>query len=369
MARAGLGTGWKCLFSNDFNPLKARVYRDNWPAEDLVEGDVWALRPEQLPGRADLAWASSPCQDFSLAGTREGLLGNRSSAFWGFWNVIEGLRSEDRAPRTIVIENVMGILSSHIGADFTALCSALSNSGYLFGAIEVDASMFVPQSRPRVFILATREPIPPSLNALSTSFHTTKIRQAFARLPDPVCQNWVWWNPGAAKLRNADLGVILEPDDGVRWHSTEQTERLIELMGATHKAKVASAAKTGSRRVGAIFRRMRVENGTKVQRAEIRFDGVAGCLRTPRGGSSRQFIMVVNGENKKTRALTSIEGARLMGLGPSYKLPKTQIGAFEVLGDGVVVDVVSWIATTLVEPILSGRIDYGEEEDGRRARA
>jgi len=106
MARAGLGEGWACLFANDFDPLKARTYRANWPGEPLVEGDVWAIAPSLLPGRADLAWASSPCQDFSLAGPRAGLAGGRSSAFFGFWRLIEALAAEDRAPQLITERRV-----------------------------------------------------------------------------------------------------------------------------------------------------------------------------------------------------------------------------------------------------------------------
>ena len=70
MARAGLGEGWDCLFANDFDKVKTETYRANWGGDHLHQGDVWALTADRLPGRADLAWASSPCQDLSLAGKR-----------------------------------------------------------------------------------------------------------------------------------------------------------------------------------------------------------------------------------------------------------------------------------------------------------
>src|SRR5579862_8951946 len=106
MARLGLGDRWACLRANDVDPLKAQTYRANFAAGDLIEGDVWALSAADLPGRADLAWASSPCQDLSLAGARAGLSGGRSSAFFGFWWLMEALAGQERAPRVIVIENV-----------------------------------------------------------------------------------------------------------------------------------------------------------------------------------------------------------------------------------------------------------------------
>ena len=110
MARLGLGNGWTCTFANDFDPVKAESYRANFEdfADHFHEGDVWDVETSMLPGRADLAWASSPCQDFSLAGARAGLSGGRSGAFFGFWRLIESLGKEGRRPRTIVIENVTG---------------------------------------------------------------------------------------------------------------------------------------------------------------------------------------------------------------------------------------------------------------------
>ena len=68
MVRAGLGGGWTCLFGNDFDAKKAASYRANWGSDELCIGDVASLKAADLPGRADLAWASFPCQDLSLAG-------------------------------------------------------------------------------------------------------------------------------------------------------------------------------------------------------------------------------------------------------------------------------------------------------------
>ncbi len=131
MARLGLGPRWTCAFANDFDAVKAATYRANFAdaAGHLHVGDVWQVSPDDLPGRADLAWASSPCQDFSLAGGRAGLAGGRSSAFFGFWRLMEALDDEARAPRVVVIENVSGLLTSHGGADFAPLGAALAGRG------------------------------------------------------------------------------------------------------------------------------------------------------------------------------------------------------------------------------------------------
>jgi DNA (cytosine-5)-methyltransferase 1 len=353
MARLGLGDSFVCRFANDFDAGKAAAYRANFPdaAAHFDEGDVWNLHSGDLPGHADLAWASSPCQDFSLAGGRAGLAGGRSSAFFGFWRLIQLLDNEDRAPRAIVIENVAGLLTSHAGADFEAVCAALSDRGYRFGALEVDAACVLPQSRVRVFIVACRE-VPAALQGPSP-FHTKAIRAAFERLPETLRRQWLWWRLEAPPAPNHDLASLLEPDEAVCWRSQVEDAELLALMDARNLAKVEAARASGERRVGAVFRRIRAGE----QRAEVRFDGLAGCLRTPRGGSSRQLLAVVEGGRVRTRWLTPREGARLMGLPEDYVLPASATAALEVVGDGVAVPVVRLLASGLLEPLLSARAE------------
>ena len=351
MARLGLGDGWTCAFANDFDAVKSATYRANHADADghFHQGDVWKLEAGDLPGRADLAWASSPCQDFSLAGARAGLTGGRSSAFFGFWRLVEALGAEGRAPRTIVIENVSGLLTS--GADFTALCAALADQGYRFGALEIDAARFLPQSRPRVFVVATLSPVPSGLIG-DSPFHTRLVREAQARLPADLAERWIWWRGAAPAARNSDLASLLEPDDAVTWHAPARTQALVALMAPLHRARLDALKASGQRTVGGLFRRMRVENGVRVQRAEARFDGLAGCLRTPRGGSSRQTLVVVDGGQVRTRLLSPREGARLMGLPETYQLPRAATSALHVIGDGVAVPAVRWLAANILEPLL-----------------
>jgi len=106
--------------------------------------------------------------------------------------------------------------------------------------------------------------------------------------------------------------------------------------------------------VGAVYKRTRAdENGERRQRAEVRFDDIAGCLRTPVGGSSRQTILAVDGENVKSRLLSPREAARLMGLPDSYLLPRNYNDAYHLAGDGLAVPVVRFLAANLLEPLLA----------------
>jgi DNA (cytosine-5)-methyltransferase 1 len=105
--------------------------------------------------------------------------------------------------------------------------------------------------------------------------------------------------------------------------------------------------------VGTVYKRTRLdERGAKVQRAEVRFDDVAGCLRTPAGGSSRQVIIVVDGKKVRSRLISARETARLMGLDEDYKLPKNYNEAYHLTGDGVAVGVVRHLAEHIFEPLL-----------------
>lgn len=362
MARAGLGAGWECLFANDFDHKKSRVYRNNWSEGELKTADVGRLVPKDIPGLADFVWGSFPCQDLSLAGAGAGLKGERSGTFWPFWKLMKALMREGRAPKIIVLENVCGTLTSHEGKDFAAICSALQQSSYRFGALVIDAALFVPHSRPRLFIVAIREDviIPDELMAAEPSnlWHPRMLLDAIMKLSPKAKQNWIWWNlPRPPKRKTTFASLIEENPTSVEWHTRQETQELLGMMSAVNRAKVAAAKKSGRRIIGGVYKRTRRdEYGRKIQRAEIRFDDIAGCLRTPAGGSSRQLILVVEGNVVKSRLISSRETARLMGLPDSYKLPENYNEAYHLTGDGVVVPVVRHLAKHIFELILGSAV-------------
>jgi DNA (cytosine-5)-methyltransferase 1 len=368
MARAGLGEAWECLFANEIDTKKGATYEANWGPERLKIKDVGKLTTAELPGLADLAWASFPCQDLSLAGNYAGLKGERSGTFWPFWRLIKALAAEGRAPTMVVLENVCGALTSHGGKDFAAIGDALADGGYRFGAMVIDAVRFVPQSRPRLFIVAVRKdsalPAKLVLPDAGLLWHPDNLVGAYEKLSERSRDAWVWWSlppPPPRKLRFAD--VIDDEPHGVSWHTREETERLISLMSPINRRKVEQAIRMGKRIVGGVYRRTRRdENGKRVQRAEIRFDDVSGCLRTPAGGSSRQIIMIVEGKKVRTRLLAPREAARLMGLPETYKLPPNYNDAYHLVGDGVVVPVVRFLAAHLLEPLLAGGTESAHKE-------
>jgi DNA (cytosine-5)-methyltransferase 1 len=360
MARAGLGDDWQCVFANDFDFRKGVAYQSNWDKNShtvMKVGDIRRVETSELPGTADLAWASFPCQDLSLAGGGAGLRGERSGTFYPFWNIIKLLIAEDRAPRIVALENVTGTLTSHGGKDFAAICKTFAEHGYRYGAMVIDAALFVPQSRPRLFVVGVRDDVELDEKMVSPGpiepFHTRGLQTAYGRIDDAAKAKWLWWNMPTPPHRNtvfADL--IEEKPESVSWHTAAETSRLLGQMSAINLAKVEAAKRAGRRMVGAVYKRTRVEQGVKHQRAEVRFDDLAGCLRTPAGGSSRQVIIVVDGNRIRSRLISSRETARLMGLDETYVLPKNYNEAYHLTGDGVAVPVVRHLAQHVIEPIL-----------------
>ncbi len=357
MVRAGLGEAWRCLFANDFDPAKAAAYRANWGDACLRVGDIAALTAADLPGAADLMWGSFPCQDLSLAGAGAGLGGKRSGTFHDFWGLARSLAAEGRAPRIVAVENVCGALTSHGGRDFEVICRTYADAGYRCGALVINADRFLPQSRPRLFVIGVRQDVglDPALTTpvADGPFHTPALRRAVERLPAELQNRMVWWRLPEPGLPNAGLESVVEPEpSGVRWHSSAETSRLLALMSPRNLAKVEAARRTGERCVGGLYRRTRRDAaGSRVQRAEVRFD-IAGCLRTPAGGSSRQTLLLVEDGRVRSRLMSARETARLMGLPDSYQLPGSFSAACHLTGDGVAVPVVRHLAQWLFEPLL-----------------
>ncbi len=355
MARLGLGADWRCLMANDMDPAKCAAYRTNFGRGDLIEGDIADLSLDDLPKEtADLIWGSFPCQDLSLAGARGGMSAHRSGAFFPFWRLIERLNAARRGPKIIVIENVVGLLTSNGGRDFTTVVERLAAAGYAVAASVYDARHFTPQSRPRLFIMGFAPTTRPPIAALAPTDDTAPpaLLSAYERLTPAARARWMWLTPAPPRGRNIRLSDIIEWD-APHWHSNEQTQTLIAMMSPHQKKRLDALIAHGARRVGAAFRRTRTEDGASVQRVEARFDGLAGCLRTPAGGSSRQIIFAVENGNVRSRLLSPREAARLMGLPEDYVLPANATAALKLAGDGVCVPVVRWLAENVFEPSLA----------------
>ncbi|MBG0800777.1 DNA cytosine methyltransferase [Methylocystis sp. H4A] len=364
MARLAIGGKMRCVFANDICKRKAASYRANFGSGELVLADVADLTTKDLPAEpAALAWASPPCVDISLAGRRAGLNARRSGAFWGFHDLMRDLAEAGRAPSVICIENVEPLLSSNGGDDFTVIVQALADLDYMVGAMVIDAAQFVPQSRRRLFIVAARAgDVTIGADLLQTGpaapFHTKGLVEAYGRLPAALRRQWRWWRLPEPPMRSIELGDVLEPVRG----DPAALARVLRLMSPAHRQKVESAAQArapGETIVGAVnFRR---RDG--MQRAEVRFDGLANALRTAGGGSSIQTLLVLDDRGMFARKLTPRESARLMGLPERYRLPAGVTAAHDLVGDGVAVPVVAHLFDHLIEPLIKADVTTRRQLD------
>ena len=361
MARLGLGErSWKCVFANDICEKKAAAYRAAFrPADELKVADIGSLATRDLPGRATLAWASFPCQDLSLAGNGAGLNGERSGTFKPFWKLMEQLKEEGRAPQVVALENVTGAITSHGGKDFQTILKLMTKAEYRVGALVIDAVHFLPHSRPRLFIVGVQKNIPIPIKLISQTpvapWHSTALQTAVFQCDSALQQEYVWWKLPRPPRRTVFLSDVIQTNpEGVKWNSEEETTRLLNMMSERNLHKIKVARVTGKKHIGTIYKRIRPsENGGKVQRAELRIDGIAGCLRTPVGGSSRQTVLIIESKGIRSRLLAPREAARLMGVQDKYPVPSKYNDAYHLFGDGVAVPVANWLSRYLLLPLVS----------------
>lgn len=139
--------GWKPAFFSEIEAAPKAVLAHHWP-DVPCHGDFTTIKGDEY-GPIDLLVGGTPCQDFSVAGLRAGLDGDRGNLS------LEFLRLADRArPRWVVWENVPGVLSIDGGRAFGAILGGLGELGYGFAYRVLDAQFFgVPQRRRRVFVV------------------------------------------------------------------------------------------------------------------------------------------------------------------------------------------------------------------------
>lgn len=326
----GLSDLFHSIWANDISSRKAEVYRSNFDASVLHVKDISDVHGIDLPN-AMLSWASFPCQDLSLAGNIDGIYSERSGLVWQWMRILDELG--ENAPRVVCLENVAGLVSAHDGENYRHLQSALEQRGYKTGAVLINADHFVPQSRPRVFVIGTKGRIPEDAATDSPTWaHPTSI-QAVGKTID----SFVWWNLPVPIPRKQDISDVVE-------NAPFDKDEVTSLIPATHIKKLEESG----RKYATGYRRTR--NSKQV--LELRCDGIAGCLRTPAGGSSRQYLICKDEDGLHARLLTAREVARLMGAPDSLKLPGSYNDAYFAMGDAVAVPVARFLSENLLRDLV-----------------
>lgn len=356
LVRMGLERlGWSCAWANDLDPGKRFMYAYHFGCQpdEIDESDVHDLSGNSVPD-VQIATASFPCTDLSLAGGRAGIHNGESSAFWGFHRVLDEMGASHRPP-VVLLENVVGLLNSRCGHDLRDVLCSMNNLGYRVDPFIVDARWFVPQSRPRLFVVCLSDEIGfhggthvsesrirPSKLMSFIDEHADDIAWCIRDLPDP---------PRESKLRLKNIVSNPRRKD-CEWWSRERVEYLYNQMFPRHQAWIDARLESDRCDYATVFRRVRPQqDGSKRSMAELRTDGIAGCLRTPKGGSGRQILVRAGRGLLQARLLTGQECARLMGA-DEFRIGVTLNQALFGFGDAVCVDVVEWIAIHYLRPVL-----------------
>lgn len=339
--------GFEVVFANDIDPNKQQIYADNFAADDFCLGDVHEIAATSIPDH-DVATASFPCNDLSIAGAMRGLDGDHSGAFWGFIRILRDLN--DRRPKVVLLENVPGFLMSHKGADLEAALLALNELGYMCDVFMIDAARFVPQSRLRLFVVGRLGSTPRETFGLQPSAVRTDAIVRFIH----EHQDIAWSIQDLPKLprRKSTLTDIVEdlPDGDPAWWNPDRSKYFMDQLSERHMVVANEMINGAEPTYGTAFRRVR--HGRSM--AELRTDGIAGCLRTPRGGSGRQILFKAGNGKYQVRLLTARECARLQGVPDGYRINVPLNKALFGFGDAVCVSVIEWIAEHYLKPLFNG---------------
>jgi len=352
LMRMGLEkNGWSIAFANDIDPSKYKMYKDHFGENDdlFILGDIHHVLGDSVPF-ITLATASFPCNDLSLAGSRSGLCGKQSSAFWGFIRILTEMQK--RRPPIVVIENVAGFLTSNKGKDLADALMSLNRLGYQVDMLILDAASFVPHSRQRLFIIGVLG-YDENINICENKrFYESSARSK--PVADFIfCHPEIKWKlrelPSQPQ-RKINLEDIIEDIsvESREWWNSSRVDYLLNQMSVRHRKKVEQMMSSPHYKYGTIFRRVR--DGKSM--AELRTDGLAGCLRTPRGGSGRQILLKVGNGECFARLLNSRECARLMGA-DNYRVNVPLNQALFGFGDAVCVPVIEWLSQYYLNPLIN----------------
>ena len=338
--------GFYVVWANDIAPSKHDIYAENFDDGHFQLGDIRVVRGTDLPA-VDLATASFPCTDLSLAGNRKGIHQGESSMFWEFARVLREMG--DAKPKALLLENVPGFATSNGGRDLRDAVVELNSLGYSCDLTAVNASHFVAQSRLRVFIVGLLDhhgEASPKVNDVRPpwlvdfyAIHSESLRLHAAKLDLPP----------AAVVSFADVAERV-PRSSERWWQSDRKAVFVDSLAPLHRERLNAMQRSRKIQYRTAYRRTR--GGTALW--EIRADHLAGCLRTPRGGSSKQAVVEAGRDRVGVRWMTAREYAALQGA-PDFKFANvSENKALFGFGDAVCVPVIKWIAENYLVPALRG---------------
>jgi DNA (cytosine-5)-methyltransferase 1 len=345
------------VFNSDVDKYANAVYKYNFK-ESINVGSVTNVRGVELP-KIDAITFGSPCQDFSIAGSRSGLEGSRSSL------ISEAIRliSECR-PRFFIWENVKGTFSSNNGEDFWAIIQAFTNiGGYRLEWQLLNTSWFLPQNRERIYLVGCLGkgsgekifPIGENDKVHNNGSSGTK--------PKTQISGAITTGEGSRRESNFVIGDF-RYDEGFRWRNNNNSptlkkksnEILVKIKNRNAPMIPTRASNDGSRQSVIKYNYGQKSLNETLQKSNLKKDDVKALdlynkkaqdisptLTEPHHNSLRLY------DKSKIRRLTPIECCRLQGF-PDYWNEKGIIDGeivkisdaqkYKQCGNAVTVDVV-----------------------------
>lgn len=359
--------GMTTLWSSENDKHASAVLHHHWP--DIRNyGDIHDIDrvtyPEEpgdeirgfVPPAVDVLTGGFPCQDYSVAGTRGGLAGDRGALWWEFLRVITSIR-----PAWVVGENVPGLLSSRDGADFETIVGSLTECGYgvVWGVL--DAQYFgVAQRRRRVFIVGHSGGQPrPEVLALGEGVfgHPEPSRETGPRVAALTANGLGGGGPddNLAQAGHLTIGFNARQEDAVPSYEQAATLDaglpiggvLTQTLAATLTQGAPSAGRRNEDDINLVATSVAVRGRADGQEWELGEPGVANALRAGDGGSSRGNWMT---DSAQVRRLTPLECERLQGFPDGWTdIPgNSDTQRYRQLGNAVAVPVAEWILERIV---------------------
>ena len=324
-------------FNSEIDKYAIEVYKHNFKQSKYV-GSVTDVRGSELP-RIDAITFGSPCQDFSLAGNRKGMAGERSSL------ILEAIRLiQECRPRFFIWENVKGTFSSNNREDFAAILQAFANiGGYRLEWQLLNTKWFLPQNRERVYLVGytpkgSRGQIFP---ITESSFDTQRLageRAESACITTSYHKGMNYDNQLIASSRGRNPNDVNDRKAGspMQQRLEINTEGISNTLTSVHKDNYV---------VGTL----RTHNDGKGFRKVVGTDCPTIPARAREDGSGQPII----GNEQTIRRLTPIECERLQGFPDNWTLANgiSDTQRYKMCGNAVTVDVVEAVGKRILETV------------------
>lgn len=294
--------------SCEINKYARQIYQKNFGSEP-TDSDIRTVDVSRLPD-FDLLTAGFPCQAFSIAGRRKGFEDERGNLFFEIARI-----AKEKQPKTLLLENVKGLLNHDKGRTFGTIINTLYELGYDVEWQVINGKYFVPQNRERVFIIGHLRDKP-----------FTKV-------------------------------FPLGEGDSILNQSQNETQREGQWLRGQYSGTIDSNYWKGGRTVLAMLTERRTDESKQIRREtrlqtgkdfsprrgkilEPRRDDLGNCLTANRTIEH----LLLNFKDYSIRQLTVLECERLMGFPDNWTEGLSDTQRYRCLGNAVIPAIISKIA-------------------------